>query len=107
MKSLSTHITESFVNESNSMFAVMLTGGSIGDKPRPSNAREFKGMPVPKDEQLFSKEDATAKAKRMNKSMSPGERKHYRLKYVVVPVNGNLFESDSSRTVVLSSGFKE
>ena len=52
-------------------FTVSMKGGSIGGGK--SKGREFD-----------TKEEAAAYAKRMNKVLSPGEKKHYGMKYVVV-----------------------
>jgi hypothetical protein len=92
---------EDFVNEinENANYAVMLTGGSIGDKSRPRDAKGYAGMDVAKDETLMTLDDAKAKAKRMNANMSPGEKKHYGLKYVVVPVKGGKFIKESEDTL--------
>jgi hypothetical protein len=77
-------------------YAVMLTGGSIGDKLRPRDAKGYVGMDVDKDEWLLSLDNAKAKAARMNKTvLSPGEKKHYGLKYVVVPVKDGKFIKES------------
>jgi hypothetical protein len=72
--------------ENGAQYGVMMIGGSIGDKPRPRNAKGYAGMDA-SFEELFSKEEAQVKAKRMNKSsLSSGEKKYYGLKYVIVPV---------------------
>jgi hypothetical protein len=85
---------EEFLNESTD-YAVMLTGGSLGETPRPRDARGYVGMDVDKDQFLLTLDNAKAKAKRMNANLSPGERKHYGLKYVVVPVKGGKFIKES------------
>ena len=72
-------------------YAVMLIGGSIGDKPRPRDAKGYAGMDVDKDEWLMDLNSAKAKAKRMNANLSPGEKSHYGLKYVIVPVKDGKF----------------
>lgn len=93
MKTLSTHITESFdINESASQYAVKMVGGSVGEN-RPRDAKGYKGQPVPKDEKLYdSLEAAKTEAKEKTKRhFSPGERKHYGLKYVPVGVNDGKF----------------
>jgi hypothetical protein len=89
---------EDFINESGD-YAVMLTGGSIGDKPRPRDAKGYVGMDVAKGETLLSLDAAKEKAKRMNSNLSPGEKKHYGLKYVVVPTNGGKFIKESEDTL--------
>jgi hypothetical protein len=86
---------EEFVNEANvnesEQYAVVLTGGSIGDKPRPRDAKGYIGMDA-SGEDLYTKDKAKEKADRMNKTvLSPGEKKHYKLKYIVVPVKDNKF----------------
>ena len=76
-------------------YAVVLTGGSIGDKPRPRDARGYVGNDA-STEELFTNKEAKEKAKRMNKILTPGEKKHYGLKYVVVPVKNNKFIKESN-----------
>lgn len=77
-------------------YAVVLTGGSIGDKPRPRDAKGYIGMDAGKEE-LYSLDKATEKAKRMNNNvLTPGERKHYGLKYIVVPVKAGKFITEST-----------
>ena len=85
---------EDFINESGD-YAVMLTGGSVGDKSRPRDAKGYVGMDVDKAEWLMSLDNAKEKAKRMNANLSPGEKKHYGLKYVVVPAKGGKFIKES------------
>jgi hypothetical protein len=78
-------------SENEVQYAVMMIGGSMGDKPRPRSAKGHAGMDA-SFEELFSKKDAQVKAKRMNKSsLSSGEKKHYGLKYVIVPVVNGKF----------------
>jgi hypothetical protein len=84
---------ESNVNEAE-QYAVVLTGGSIGDKPRPRDARGYVGMDA-SGEELLTKEKASEKVKRMNKDLSPGEKKYYKLRYIVVPVKDNKFIKES------------
>ena len=67
-------------------YATALKGGSIGEKNIHS-ARDLKGMSVKgnasvKNSKAESKEDA----KRKNKALSPGEKKYYGLRYIVVQV---------------------
>ena len=85
---------EDFINESGD-YAVMLTGGSVGDKSRPRDAKGYVVMDVDKAEWLMSLDNAKEKAKRMNANLSPGEKKHYGLKYVVVPAKGGKFIKES------------
>ena len=91
-----THIKlyEEFIAEATD-YAVMLTGGSVGDKSRPRDAKGYVGMDVDKAEWLMSLDNAKEKAKRMNANLSPGEKKHYGLKYVVVPAKGGKFIKES------------
>jgi hypothetical protein len=87
-------INEANVNESEE-YAVVLTGGSIGDKSRPRDARGYIGMDA-SSEDLYTKDKAKEKADRMNKTvLSPGEKKYYKLKYIVVPVKDNKFIKES------------
>jgi hypothetical protein len=87
-------INEANVNESE-QYAVVLTGGSIGDKSRPRDARGYIGMDA-SSEDLYTKDKAKEKADRMNKTvLSPGEKKYYKLKYIVVPVKDNKFIKES------------
>ncbi len=94
------HTFESFVNESLNEakehveadgYAVMLTGGSIGDTPRPRDAKGYAGQDVAASEDVMSFEQAEEKVKRMNKMLSPGEKQYYKLKYVLVPVKNKKF----------------
>jgi hypothetical protein len=67
-------------------YATALKGGSIGEKNIRS-ASDLKGMSVKGNTSVqFTKDDAKAEAKRRNKSLSPGEKKYYGLKYFVVQV---------------------
>lgn len=75
-------------------YAVMLTGGSIGDKPRPRDAKGYVGLSIG-DEEVYTLDKAKEKAKRMNKALSPGEKGYYKLKYVVVPVANGKFIKES------------
>ena len=93
------HTFENFLNESNNVnegtdYAVKLIGGSIGET-RPRDAKGYAGMDVDKDEWLTDLNNAKAKAKRMNANLSPGEKSHYGLKYVVVPVKDGKFIKES------------
>ena len=95
------HTFESFLNESNlnessHKYAVVLTGGSIGDSPRPRDARGYVGMEVADTEELYDINKAKEKAKRMNKDvLSPGEKRHYGLKYITVPVKDGKYIKES------------
>ena len=101
------HTFESFLNEGQYIneatdYAVMLTGGSIGDKSRPRDAKGYAGTEVAPDEELLSQDKAKEKAKRMNANLSPGEKSHYGLKYIVVPAKDGKFIKES-----LNEGKKE
>lgn len=62
-------------------WAVVLYGGSIGEKairkPVDTKGRKF-------DTVFDNVKDAKIKVRRMNKRLSPGEKKYYGLKYGVV-----------------------
>jgi hypothetical protein len=81
-------------DKSDTEYAVMLTGGSIGDKPRPRDAKGYVGLSIG-DEEVYTLDKAKEKAKRMNKALSPGEKSYYNLKYVVVPVANGKFIKES------------
>ena len=88
-------VKEPAINESaDTEYAVMLTGGSIGDKPRPRDAKGYVGLSIG-DEEVYTLDKAKEKAKRMNKALSPGEKSYYKLKYVVVPVANGKFIKES------------
>ncbi len=70
-------------------YAVVLLGGSIGEK-RISSLKHLTNQKV-MDEELFSLDKAKEKAKRMNAYLSPGEKKYYRLKYVVAEVENGKY----------------
>ena len=85
---------DGFLNESNErifeeeidykshQFAIVLVGGSIGATDSfPVFVRGQWGTIVGTSN---DKEELKVKAKRMNKYLSPGERKYYRMKYTVV-----------------------
>ena len=87
-------LSESFLNEGVE-YAVMLIGGSVGDTPRPRDAKGYVGT-ASTTEELYTKEKAKEKADRMNKNiLTPGEKKHYGLKYIVVPVKDGKFIKES------------
>ena len=87
-------MNESLVNE-NTKYAVMLIGGSIGDTPRPRDAKGYAGT-ASTTEDLYTKDKAKEKADRMNKTvLTAGEKKHYGLKYVIVPVKDGKFIKES------------
>ena len=63
------------IGEGEEKWGVIQTGGSIGDR----------SSKTPKEAEA-SKEEAQAKAKRMNKQLSPGEKKYYGIKYKAVQI---------------------
>lgn len=67
-------------------YAVLMTGGSLGEQDKGDYYRvgSVFGKLYKQD---LSKEEATEIAKRMRKSLSPGERKYYGINYRVVPMN--------------------
>lgn len=68
-------------------FSVVLKGGSIGGKPSIKSPSDLKGQKVQDLNSLFDdKAEAQKKAKRMNKLLSPGEKKYYSLKYIIAQV---------------------
>jgi len=75
-----------FLNESTDTgedtFAVAMLGGSIGSR-NVRAIRDLIGVDISDDEQLFSLTNAKAKAKRMNKTLSTAEKRHYGIKFVV------------------------
>lgn len=72
-------------------YATALKGGSIGEKNIHS-ARDLKGMPVKGNTSVKStREEAKEEAKRRNKMLSPGEKKYYGLKYIVVQVKDSKY----------------
>jgi hypothetical protein len=77
--------------ENNIQYTVVLFGGSIGDKPIRS-IRDLIGKSIIDNKKIFNNiDDAKEKAKRMNKILSPGEKKYYRMKYKVVKVKDNKY----------------
>lgn len=77
-------------------FSVYMSGGSIGDRPKKTNK---KGHGLVKGG-FASKEEAMAFAKKRNAGLSPGEKKHYKMKYYVESVN----EAEKVETMVLRGG---
>ena len=70
--------TQSNQNES---WTVYLKGGSVGSIDKAIEDGKYHPK-YGKIQQTFdSKEEAEEKAKRMNKLLSPGEKKYYRMKY--------------------------
>lgn len=78
-------IYERKFNENVSGYSIVLLGGSLGEKPIRS-VRDLKNIIYFKDEDLLTKEEAITKAKRLNDRLTPGEKKYYRLKYVIAEV---------------------
>ena len=77
---------ELLTESKDAQYTTQLLGGSIGGKTITS-LRELKGEPVQGDKTIFdNKEDAIAKAKQLNKGLTPGEKKYYRMKFVVAEV---------------------
>jgi len=70
-------------------YTVVLLGGSIGEKPI-RTLSQLKGDKVIDTSKIYTdKDEAKKQAKQMNKYLSPGEKKYYRLKYTVATiVNG-------------------
>ena len=68
-------------------YEVVLLGGSIGEN-RPTSPMDLigKSTRLPEDS-LMSAIDAKAKSVRMNKLLSPGEKKYYKLRYVAAEVD--------------------
>lgn len=81
-------ITYREILEETEQYIVKMVGGSVGTK-NPSNAKGYKGYKLTDEDTLMSQEKAKEKAKRMNKNLSPGEKKYYGIKYVVLKVEGN------------------
>ena len=78
------------INEAEDVkYAVVLLGGSIGDK-RISSLKHLTNEKI-MDKELFSLDKAKEKAKRMNTYLSPGEKKYYGLKYVVAEVENGKY----------------
>lgn len=75
--------TRALLDEAHGVF---LKGGAIGDN------KTKKPVSVHEDPA-----EAKAKATRMNKQLSPGEKKHYGLKYHVKPVTENVESADQDQ----------
>ena len=70
-------------------YSVALQGGSIGEKTIHTKSL-LKGIPAKDIFPLYdNKADATEHVKTLNKQLSPGEKKYYRLKYIVVEVGAD------------------
>jgi len=70
------------VERASEKWGVFLKGGSIGTRNNSTG----------KDIEPMSKADAQAKAKRMNKQLSPGEKKYYKMRYSARKLTGNMNE---------------
>lgn len=62
-------------------FAVVMQGGSIGSG---KSKYLVKGLPIV--ETFATIEEAKEYAVRRNKSLSPGEKSYYRMKYIATPI---------------------
>jgi hypothetical protein len=73
--------------EAKTMYDVVRIGGSIGEKTLHSK-RELKGVRCKsKDTEMYTDINlAKEMVKRLNKILSPGEKKYYGIKYVVAEV---------------------
>jgi len=72
-------------------YAVVMLGGSIGNKSI-RKVSDLKGTEVKDKDRIFDSIDkAKEKAKQMNKLLSPGEKTYYGLKYVVAKIENNKF----------------
>jgi hypothetical protein len=79
------------VENDNIQYACVLLGGSIGNKSI-SNIKSLKDEEVMDLDRLFdSKEKAKEKVDRMNKILSPGEKKYYGMEYVIAEVINNKY----------------
>ena len=64
------------------MFTVVLVGGSVGER-RVRSRTELRGKAPVEGTKIFDeRKAATQVAARMNKTLSPGEKKYYGMKYV-------------------------
>ena len=71
-------------------YTYVLFGGSIGDRII-RTLKILKGENVLGDNVYNTKEEAQEKVKRMNKLLSPGEKKVYKLKYVVAELEDGVY----------------
>ena len=81
------------VENTETKYTVVLLGGSIGER-RAGKVQELKGQSLDQSELVSvvdTYEEAMEKKQRMNKLLSPGEKKHYGLKYVVAGVINGKF----------------
>jgi hypothetical protein len=78
-------------------YGVFMQGGSIGDQ-------KGKGKPA----KTFDNEaDAKSHAARLNKNLSPGEKKHYKIKYTVKPIKEDVEDLDEVSKKTLGSYIKK
>ena len=75
---------ESEEKDSTESYAVILKGGSIGDK----NNKPIKTFNTPEEAKEF--------AKRRNQQLSPGEKSYYKMSYNVIKLPKNLNEEEDS-----------
>lgn len=72
-------------------FTIVMLGGSIGGSTIRS-LRELKGKDIIDPDYEFSdRQTASDKAKRLNKILSPGEKKYYGIKYKVASLINKKF----------------
>ncbi len=80
-------------NSTFSGYEVLLIGGGIGER-RPKSVKQLKGLPFNETNtsMLFlDYTEALVKAKRMNKLLSPGEKKYYGLKWVIAEIADGVY----------------
>ena len=88
MKRFTQYIEEAMTAEG---YAVMRIGGSIGEKTIRS-VRDLKGETVdPKEKTYTDKQTAKDTVKRMNKLLSPGEKKYYGIRYITAEIQAGKF----------------
>lgn len=88
MKNFTELIDEAMISQG---WAVMRVGGSIGEKTIRS-VRDLKGEKVdPKEKTYTDKQTAKDTVKRMNKLLSPGEKKYYGIRYITAEIQAGKF----------------
>ena len=94
MKSINELINEQKINEAaeaeDRVYVVYQVGGSIGET---TNAL-VKGQPATVIFTKLTKEEATNKKNAMNKLLSPGEKKYYRISYKIAEEKYVKYKSD-------------
>ena len=85
MKSRIKRLVTEKLSLSGDVFTVVMLGGSIGSKSI-RTLSQLKGEDVMDPKVYVDIDQAKAAKKRMNKILSPGEKKYYGLKYVVARV---------------------